>query len=288
MNVLQFEVPTTVDEAVELLGRPGAAPVGGGTTLGLPGPVGDGLLVDVTRCGLDAIAVDGDVLRIGAAVRAADLHEGTLPQGAESVLLTEAAQGIATQPIRNAVTVGGNIVYLCRWADLPVALLALDGTVHARHKDAGAYDVSIGELIEKHPKRALTPGSLVTGVSVPLRGGRRGASYLRFRTTATENALIAVAVVLEASADGTGCASACISVGAIAPRPVRTPLAEALLTGGELTAERIAEAAEKVREEATIAPNFRMEKDIQARILLPIVRRAIAQAADRAGVGGAR
>ena len=285
MNATRFEYPATVEEAVELLSAPGdsAIPIAGGTALAAQRGKGAAVYVDVTRCGLDAVREADGALHLGAAVRIADLNPGTLPDRAEGRLLADAAGGIATRPLRNAITLGGNLVHLCGWADMPVALLALDATVHVSHKGRGAFELPIADLTAHHPKKVLPKGALVTGVTVPL-GGRRGAAYGRFRTTVTDYPLVNVGVLLQA--DGDRIASAAIAVGAVSPRPKRMADAEAALRGKALTEESYAAAAALVGEQATVAPNFRMSQDVRRRILVPVVRRAIAAAAERARNGG--
>ena len=283
---MEFAYPTTVDEAVKLLGAPdsGAVAVGGGTGLAVEGRRGAKVLVDVTRCGLDGIATKDAVLEIGAATRISELRHPHLPEGdGSSVLLEEAAQGIATQPLRNAITLGGNLVHLCRWSDMPLALLALDATVHIAHTTRGRFDLTIAELTEQHPRQVLAQSSLVTGVSVPLAGSARGACYRRFRTTTTDYSLVTVAAVIDV--EGDECAQAAIAVGALTPRPVRVKKAEALLDGRRLDADRIAEAAKVIGEQINVASNFRMDADVRRRILVPVARRAIETAAARATEG---
>lgn len=292
MTDIQFAYPETVDEAVAILGRssPKAIPVGGATALLSDGARAAELLVDVTRCGLDQIEVEADAVHIGAAVRMADLTASALPTTPEMAMLVTAAQGIGSEPLRHAITLGGNLMHLCAWADMPVVLLALDGILHVRQAERGAFDVGIDEIVETHPRRLLPEGSLITGVTVPLgrreagAAARRGTAYHRFRATTTENPLITVGVLLEVKAGR--CSDARVVVGAVIPRPRRARAAESTLVGTALDDETIARAAEKVGEDVACAPNFRMAQEVRARILDVMARRAIAEAAEGASRGG--
>lgn len=118
MNNFDYVRPATVAEAVAAAAEPGAAYLAAGTNLldlmkgGVARP---GRLVDVTRLpGLDRIErlADGSV-RIGAMVRNADLAYDAdfardFPAVAEALLSGASAQ------LRNAATVGGNLMQRTR------------------------------------------------------------------------------------------------------------------------------------------------------------------------------
>jgi xanthine dehydrogenase YagS FAD-binding subunit len=120
MNRFEYVRPATVAEAVAAAGEPGAAYLAGGTNLldlMKGGVVRPSRLVDVTRLpGLDAIAwlEDGGV-RIGALVRNADLaHDRTFARHFPAV--AEALLSGASAQLRNAATVGGNVMQRTRCA----------------------------------------------------------------------------------------------------------------------------------------------------------------------------
>src|ERR1700675_2612315 len=120
MKNFDYIRPTTISNAVEAAAEPGAAYLAAGTNLldlmkgGISGP---SRLVDVTRLpGLDRIErlPDGGI-RIGALVRNADLaHDPdfttSYPAIAEALLSGASAQ------LRNAATVGGNLLQRTRCA----------------------------------------------------------------------------------------------------------------------------------------------------------------------------
>lgn len=120
MNRFDYLRPVTIPEAVAAAARPGAAYLAAGTNLldlmkgGIARPT---RLVDVSRLpGLDRIeALAGGGVRIGALVRNADLaHDPDFarryPMVAEALLSGASAQ------LRNAATVGGNLLQRTRCA----------------------------------------------------------------------------------------------------------------------------------------------------------------------------
>src|SRR3981189_3214126 len=118
MKSFDYVRPASVSDAVKAAAEPGAAYLAAGTNLldlmkgGITGP---GRLVDVTRLpGLDRIEhlPDGGV-RIGALVRNADLAHD--PDFARSYpAIAEALLSGASAQLRNAATVGGNLLQRTR------------------------------------------------------------------------------------------------------------------------------------------------------------------------------
>ena len=107
----------SLDEALHEAAEPGAAILAGGTTMvdlmrgDLAGP---SRLVDIGHLpGLASIKTDGPVLRFGALARMADAAEdATLLR--DYPALAESLQLAASQQLRNAATLGGNILQRTR------------------------------------------------------------------------------------------------------------------------------------------------------------------------------
>jgi xanthine dehydrogenase YagS FAD-binding subunit len=120
MKTFDYIRPTTISEAVAAAAQPGAAYLASGTNLldlmkgGISRP---DRLIDVTRLpGLDRIEplADGGV-RIGALVRNADLaHDAGFARDYPAV--AEALLSGASAQLRNAATVGGNLLQRTRCA----------------------------------------------------------------------------------------------------------------------------------------------------------------------------
>src|ERR1700738_2122461 len=118
MNSFDYVRPATIADAITAAAEPGAAYLAAGTNLldlmkgGVTRP---NRLVDITRLpGLDAIEPmpDGG-LRIGALVRNADLaHDAEFARSFPAV--AEALLSGASAQLRNAATVGGNLLQRTR------------------------------------------------------------------------------------------------------------------------------------------------------------------------------
>ncbi len=223
MNTFEFVRPATVAEAVAAASAPGAAYHAAGTNLldlMKGGVMRPGRLVDVNRLpGLDQIEhqADGGV-RIGALVRNADLaHDQRFARRFPAV--AEALLSGASAQLRNAATVGGNLLQRTRCA----YFYDLDSACNKRTPGAGC-DAAGGEnrlhavlgwspsCIATHPSDFCVP--LVAMDAVVEVAGRNGAREIPLaefhrlpgdapeRETALEPGDLVVAVRLPAAGAG--------------------------------------------------------------------------------------
>ena len=123
----EYARPETVDDALALLGEDDAKVLAGGQSL-LPALnmrlLRPALLVDVNRtAGLDVVAESGGALRVGATVRQADTRLRAHP------VLAEVLPYVGHTVTRNRGTMCGSIAHADAAAELPLALLAVGGSV---------------------------------------------------------------------------------------------------------------------------------------------------------------
>lgn len=135
--------------------------------------------------GGNAIAVDGDRLRIGAmtphAVVAASAQvRQRIPA------LAALADGIGDPAVRTRGTLGGSLAQNDPAACYPAAVLGLGATVHTDRRQIAGDDFFKG-LYET----ALEPGELITAVSFPVP---QRAAYVKFKQPASRFALVGVFV----------------------------------------------------------------------------------------------
>ena len=136
LRPFELHRPSTVEGAVDLVARLGdeAAVYAGGTELLLllkEGLLRVGHLVDVKRiAGLDAIAVDGDELSIGATVTHRAVERSPVV-AARCPLVAQAARHVANVRVRNVGTVAGNLAFADPHSDVATLLVALDEIVTA-------------------------------------------------------------------------------------------------------------------------------------------------------------
>jgi 2-furoyl-CoA dehydrogenase FAD binding subunit len=171
------------------------------------------VLIDIMHLPeLQKIKAVGSVIRIGAAVRQADLL--AWPELAKSQpLLAAALPWVGYAQTRNRGTVCGSVAHADPSAEIPLALIALDGTIELssrrRRRTVSAADFFTGMM-----STARDGTELIEAVTVP--AGRRGLGYAfqEFGRRHGDFAIVACAAV--AAQDGIR-----IAVGGVADRPTR-------------------------------------------------------------------
>ena len=168
--------PTSLDEALELLGDESAAPMGGGTDLagqldrGIRSPA---LLVDLSDAGLHELEERGDGLRVGATVTLAEL--GASPSLAPYAAVARAASLAASPLLRNVGTLGGNLCQHTRcWyyrGEEWHCWLGGGDTCYAQIGDHRKHNLEPGDCISAHPSD-LAPALAACGATVEIRSAR--------------------------------------------------------------------------------------------------------------------
>ena len=157
-------------------------------------------------------------LRLGAAVTYAEL--AAPPLAGLVPALAQAARTVGSPQIRNAATIGGNVVTCSPAGDgLPV-LAAVDATVELVSAD-GVRELPIGEFMVGVKQTALRPGELLTAVTVPLLDGWQGYAKVGVR-----NAMV-IAISGACLAVDEPSRSVRLALGSVAPTIVRAREAEA-------------------------------------------------------------
>lgn len=143
-------------------------------------------LVDVTRIPeLKAVAVNGNIVKVGAAVSHADVAENAQIRNALPAL-AQLAGMIGDPQVRALGTLGGSIANDDPAADYPAAVLALRATVVTDRRRIAADDFFVGMY-----ETALEPDELIVAVEFEVP---RRAAYEKFRNPASHFALTGVFV----------------------------------------------------------------------------------------------
>ncbi len=189
------------------------------------------VLIDIARVPeLAGITRDGDELVIGAATRHADLAGSALVR-AQAPLLAHAASLVGDPQIRHRGTIGGSLAHADPAADLPMALVALGGSVQLSGPDR-ARAVAADDFFTGFFETALEPGELLTAVRVPCRPDAVWG-YQKFVRRANDWAIVGVATI-----------GGRIALANMGPVPLRARAAEDALAAGASPAEAARLAAE--------------------------------------------
>lgn len=138
------------------------------------------LLIDITGISeLIEVGRDGDDIRIGACVTAANIEDGkVLPS--DVPMLPRIASGIAYRAVRNRGTIGGSLCHADPAADWVSTLIALDAVCELAGANGAVREVRVENFITAAFENALGEGELLRAVRVPRvsKGARFGYSKI--------------------------------------------------------------------------------------------------------------
>jgi aerobic carbon-monoxide dehydrogenase medium subunit len=189
------------------------------------------VLIDISRLDeLAGVTADGEELVIGATTRHADLATSELVK-AEAPLLAHAAAQVGDPQIRHRGTIGGSLSHADPAADLPMALVALGGSVQVEGP-GGERVVAADDFFQGFFETALQPDELLTAVRVPRQPGAAWG-YQKFVRRSNDWAIVGVAAI-----DGR------VALANMGATPLRARGVEEALAGGASPAEAAEHAAE--------------------------------------------
>ena len=280
-----YHAPASLDEALELLGSLNDPKIlSGGQSLlpmlklRLASPAN---IIDIGRIpGLDGIAEEDGVLRIGALVTETELERA--PEvAARYPILLDTARVIADPLVRNRATVCGNIAHGDPANDHPATMLALGAEVVATGPD-GERAIAIDDFFHGFFTTALSPGEILTELRIPAPPARSGGAYVKLERKVGDYAVAGAAVQLEIAEDGT-IAGAGIGLTNLGIAPIRASGAEAALSGRVPDAGAIADAAAAAADAADPIADRRGSVEYKKNMARVLTGRAIGQALERAG-----
>lgn len=183
MYNFDFEIPSTVAEAVIALADEDAQALGGGQTLiptmkqRLATPSKLVSLRGIAE--MQGISSSGGTVSVGGATRHVDVaNDGTF------AALSALAGNIADPAVRNLGTIGGSLANNDPSADYPAAALASGATVNTNARSIAADDFFQGMF-----STALDEGEIITSVDFPVP---ETANYQKFEQPASRFALVGV------------------------------------------------------------------------------------------------
>jgi aerobic carbon-monoxide dehydrogenase medium subunit len=274
-----YQAPSTVEEALHLLGSSDDAKVlAGGQSL-LPvlrmRLAAPDLLVDLS--GIDelrGVRDAGDAIVVGAMTK----HEVVMadPLIAEhAALLAKATSQVGDPQVRRLGTFGGSLAHADPASDLPACALALGAEFEIAGSD-GRRTVPAADFFEDYFTTAIGEDEILTEVRVPKHTGW-GAHYEKFVRTAQQWSIVAVAATVKVV--GGSIAEARVALTNMGSTPVRSSAVEQALVGVAPTDEAVRNAVAGIAE-GTNPPTDLNGDDNYRRHLAPVLaRRAVLAAA---------
>jgi carbon-monoxide dehydrogenase medium subunit len=272
----------SVEEAIQLLGQhENAKLLAGGHSLlpmmklRLADPA---VLIDIGRiAGMSGVSSSGGSVSVGALSTHAEIAAADGVPGA----LSDAANEVGDQQVRNRGTIGGNVAHADPASDLPTVLVALDATIHMTGP-GGARSVSAEDCFIDLFTTALGSDEVMTSISMPAEGQHTGSAYAKLEHPASRYALVGAAASV--TLQGNTVTACRVAVGGLTPAATRCASVEAALTGQKADADAIAAAAEAVAGDLgdIILGDLHAGDDYRRAMAAVFVRRALEAAAARA------
>ena len=221
----------------------------------------------------------GRTIEIGALTRQRDLERS--PLIAQSCpILAAAASRIGHAQIRNRGTVGGSIAHADPAAELPLALVGLEGEIAAR-SPSGRRSIAASDFFTGLWETALRSDEIVEAVRVPALPPAAGWSFDEVTHRAGDFAVAAAAVVLALGPSGR-IEWCMVALSGTKTRPVRLFDLEAALVGTAPSPNAFTEAGRHVATLDGFRSDVRADAGYRRRVAAHLVRDGLARAAGRA------
>ena len=276
LKPFDYHEPGSAQEAVDLLSRYGtiAAVIAGGTDLLISmkkRELNPTHLISIAKIPeLNFIKKNSDGgFRIGplathTAVAQSPLIKKHLP------MLATACNKVGTPQVRNMGTIGGNLCKAGPSQDTPPVLVALETELKLLGPQ-GERIVPLDSFCTGPFCTIIEPDELVVEIRVPALPPSSAGCYKYSTKVTLEDETLAGAGVVLVCKDENTCLDLRIGLSSVAPMAIRARMAEAILRGQPISAERIIEAARTASMEAE--PRSRAE--YRRHMIYVLVRDAI-------------
>ncbi len=280
-----YQAPSTIEEAVAALGRSRDAKViaGGHSLLPLMklGLAQPDSLVDLRKIvSLRDIRAEADgTIVVGALATHRSIADDRTVVS-KLAALAEAAGAVGDPLVRARGTIGGSLAHADPAADEPAPALAFNALIRAIG-GKGKRDIRAGDYFKSAFETALAPDEIVAEIRFPPHPVRTGSAYVKFPHPASRFAVVGVAAVVTASADGT-IERAAIGITGASEAPFRATAAEKAIVGTKGDAKAIAAAAAKAAEGITTLSDLVASSDYRRHLVTVFTKRALERATQRA------
>lgn len=279
-----YFLPASLNEAIKLLHEKEDSKVlaGGQSLLALMKLrlAAPAALVDITQVKDELVYIKKEKTHL--AVGALTLHdqlEHNKVVGSLFPILVDAASKIGDQQIRNRGTVGGSCCHADPAADLPTALLALDPKFVVRGTK-GQRSIPSSDFFVDTFSTAVKKDEILTEIRIPYLPKRSGSAYIKHSRREGDFAIVGVGAALTVGPKKI-CKDIRISLGAVAPTPIRAKSAEKHLKGKKLNEETIAAGAEEANAEADPPSDMHGSREYRLEMIKVFTRRAVKLALSR-------
>lgn len=285
-EIQNYFAPTSLEQALECLKDGDATILAGGTDLMPQSQAGKfkfkRTLMNILHVPeLIGVARQGGDICIGALTTVTELMDSALVQRHLPVLV-DACDHFASDQIRNAATLGGNICNASPAGDTLIPLLVLDARVELASKAKGKLNwrsLPLGEFFTGPGKTRRAPNELLVGVRIPLPEPGRVAYFHKFGTRPALD-ISTISIGIAGTLRKAALFNVRVAFGAVAPTPVRAPRTEQALEGKRLEPSSIAQVAQIARDEVTPIDDLRASAWYRKELIHNMTKRMLDHVAD--------
>lgn len=284
-EIERYVAPSSLMQAAEYLRSGEVTILAGGTDL-MPQSQSGRLKIKRTLMNihhveeLKGVALEDGAIRIGALATITEILQSKLAQKHLPILI-EACDRFASDQIRNAATIGGNICNASPAGDTLVPLLALDAEVELASKPNGSLTrrrLPLAEFFTGPGRTKCGAAELLTGVRIPLPPANHYSRFFKFGTRPALD-ISTISIAIAGSLNKGALSNVRVAFGAVAPVPMRAPRTEQALEGKRLAAATIEAVANVARDEVTPIDDLRATAWYRKELIHNITKRMLAHVA---------
>ena len=276
--LFEYCAPRILSEAVALLaGDPGAMILAGGQSI-IPAMnmrfASPSRLIDIQHVeGLKGIALDGGRIVVKAMTRHRELECSELAHSANP-LIREALAHVAHIPIRNRGTTCGSLCHADAAAEMPMVLLATDGSVVAEGP-GGRREIAAADFFQFHMTTARAADEIIVEARFGVLPAGAGWAFEEFTRRHGDYAIAAVAAIVSLVGATTRVSLAACGVSS---RPVRLTESEKILATGGFSPAVLRHAADAAKDAVSAPDDMHATTEYRRHLLGNLVQRAVKRA----------
>jgi xanthine dehydrogenase FAD-binding subunit len=286
-DIQSYAAPRTLDEAAEIL-RAGNVTIFAGGTDVMPQMKTGRLKLRPTLMNirhipeLRGISQAQGMVQIGALSTMTELLNSELVRKRFNALW-QACDHFASDQLRNAGTIGGNICNASPAGDTLVPLLALDAKVVLTGKPNGALatrTMPLADFFVAPGRTKREANELLIAVEMPLPPADSFSEFFKFGTRPALD-ISAISIGLAAVGNGKTLRNVRVAFGSVAPTPIRAPQTEAAIEGKPLDDATIEAAVTAAANEIHPISDVRASDWYRRELVHNILQRMLVHVRDR-------
>lgn len=236
-------------------------------------------LIDINFIdGLDYIRSENGALKIGCLARQSQVLVNPLIHQ-RCPLLAAALTHVGYEQTRNRGTVCGSLAHADPAAELPAALLALDGSLTVA-RAGGKREIAAREFFQSYLSTAMGGDEMVLQASIPEQPEKSGSSFIEFARRFGDFAVVGVAALLVLENDRI--ADARIALSGVVDKPWRERAVEEKLIDQKAAPELFISVAHDVADAIDPGSDIHASAAYRRSLAEVLTRRALNEAWNKA------